>query len=48
MYNIAASSALIDLTADNDQQSNNENALKMVALTSSNAITTVSNFEGLS
>jgi flagellar hook-associated protein 1 FlgK len=46
VYNIAASSALIDLTADNDQQSNNENALKMVALTSSNAITTISNFEG--
>ena len=43
--NIAASDTLVDLSASSDQRSNNKNALKMVALTSSVDVDTVSNFE---
>lgn len=44
-YHIAASSVLIDMSAANPQQNNNENALDLVDLTSRTDLPTVSNFE---
>ena len=43
--NIAASSKYIDLTASNTQEGNNENALALLALTTSTTIPGVGNFE---
>ena len=45
VYNIAASSQLIDLSAANPQQGNNSIALELVALTSSTELASVGNFE---
>ncbi len=43
--NIAASGAVVDLTASDTQTGNNENALKLYALTSSTKLGTVGNFD---
>ena len=45
VYNIAASSAPVDLTAQDTQEGNNENALKLYALTSSTDLVSVGNFQ---
>ncbi|MDD5018154.1 MAG: flagellar hook-associated protein FlgK [Eubacteriales bacterium] len=43
--NIAASSELIDLSASNTQEGNNEVALELLALTSSTSLSMIGNFE---
>ncbi len=43
--NIAASSALVDLSAGNTNEGNNENMLKMVALCTSDSVPGIGNFE---
>jgi|AGTN01.2.fsa_nt_gi flagellar hook-associated protein FlgK len=45
VYNIAASSKEVDLSASDTQEGNNENALALYALTSSKTLSTVGNFE---
>ncbi|MGI6151267.1 MAG: flagellar hook-associated protein FlgK [Christensenellales bacterium] len=45
VLNIAASSKPVDLSAADTQKGNNENALDLYALTSSNSIETVGNFQ---
>lgn len=44
VYNIAASGALVDLTAADTQEGNNEVALEMYALTSSTSLGTIGSF----
>ena len=45
VYNIAASSAVVDLTAADTQEGNNEVALKLYELTTSTTLGTIGNFE---
>ncbi len=45
VYNIAASSELVDLSAGNTNEGNNENILEMVALCTSDEIAGIGNFE---
>lgn len=45
VYNIAASSELVDLSAGNTNEGNNENILAMAALCTSDAIPGIGNFE---
>ncbi len=45
VYNIAASGELVDLSAGNTNEGNNENILNMVALCTSDSISGIGNFE---